>query len=525
MISFDASVRLDFKFKEHTTASLTKAAVLATKFGGTDTDTAGALALAKAQFLDPSSGVRPDSEAVSKVLVVLTDGTSNGVAATIAAAEDLKAMNVNVFTIGLGTSLNHAELQGMASDPKEGHAIELAKVKDIEGFSSTMATYSCNEPAQINPGEALRTEIKNGEMRYLTPSCKILTDHFIVDANDVQGSTSIFVSTTSQNPGPFSYDKKSETPGRKQIYMETPKISPIYVGVWSTRCGDDADAMVDADVSFNIFNDIFDGFMIDYAEVRERQSSGVEVYRPPSTPSFSGNVSMPTMVYSLENSTAILPSEDSLAREPSNATFPFAINQTNGVVTTSDVLEFEGKQEWTLRILARATGSNELSRCVRGGMVLIVTVIPDATTSGKRKGRGGRVFGYLLLVSLLCGGCCFLFLLYRKRQRKQEHPTMPVDLVLNTNSGTEADANVPSSGGGGGSDGGGSSDDVDHDVSLGDGDEAAGNYYAALQRDEESSGVRSPSTTDLEQPARPPPKPSAPPGHYVLEPANSDSNT
>lgn len=370
MISYDSNNRLDFDFKTHSTAASLKFAISSASYTGGGTKTSKAIDLARTQFSSTSSGVRPDSEGVSKVLVVLTDGSSDDPAGAIAAAEKVKALNVNIFTIGLGSSLNRNELLGMATEPQEEHFIELSQVKDIEAFSSTMATYSCNEPAKINPGESFRTDISDGEMRYVEPSCQVLTDHFIVDAYDLKGFTSLFVSTQSKNPGPFDYEKKSEVPGRKRIYMETPGNDPIYIGLWSLRCGANRDEITDSEVSFDFLNDIFNGFMIDFAEVREHQSEGLEVYRP-KAPSFSKGVSIPNIVYSLENA------DDTIG---ANSTLPFAIHPSDGTVTTSEELEFDENQKWRIRILAHADGTAELSRCIRGGMEVIVSVIPDSTS-------------------------------------------------------------------------------------------------------------------------------------------------
>lgn len=370
MISYDSNNRLDFDFKTHSTAASLKSAISSASYTGGGTKTSKAIDLARTQFSSTSSGVRPDSEGVSKVLVVLTDGSSDDEAGAIAAAEKVKALNVNIFTIGLGSSLNRNELLGMATEPQEEHFIELSQVKDIEAFSSTMAMYSCNEPAKINPGESFRTDISDGEMRYVEPSCQVLTDHFIVDAYDLKGFASLFVSTQSKNPGPFDYEKKSEVPGRKRIYMETPGNDPIYIGLWSLRCGANRDEITDSEVSFDFLNDIFNGFIIDFAEVREHQSEGLEVYRP-KAPSFSKGVSIPNIVYSLENA------DDTIG---ANSTLPFAINPSDGTVTTSEELEFDENQKWRIRILAHADGTAELSRCIRGGMEVIVSVIPDSTS-------------------------------------------------------------------------------------------------------------------------------------------------
>nr|CCJ09597.1 BSMP protein [Patella vulgata] len=52
-------------------------------------------------------------------IIVITDGMSNNMAATLAAAAQAKDMGINVFAIGVGNGPDAAELEGIASNPSQ----------------------------------------------------------------------------------------------------------------------------------------------------------------------------------------------------------------------------------------------------------------------------------------------------------------------------------------------------------------------------------------------------------------------
>ena len=130
MISYSQPTRLDFDFKQwNSTESLKKAILSATYQDGDGTYTQNAMNLASDQFESVSSGSRIGTEHVTKVCVILTDGAS-GVALPIiaAAANRLKQLDVNVFTIGLGAQFKPTELQEIASEPVDAHFFKTVQV-------------------------------------------------------------------------------------------------------------------------------------------------------------------------------------------------------------------------------------------------------------------------------------------------------------------------------------------------------------------------------------------------------------
>ena len=176
------------------------------------------------------AGPRPAADGVPRVAVVLTDGTSNNAAATAAAAKKLRDSNVNVFAIGLGPlfgsrrarqigmgigmgmggtggsssgtgSRGADEIAAIGSAPAEDHVFALKQISDIATIANKMAIETCTEPAALDTGVTVTTEVECGETSYFKPVCKVLTPKMVVDVTDLTGSTSVYVSTTNKNPG------------------------------------------------------------------------------------------------------------------------------------------------------------------------------------------------------------------------------------------------------------------------------------------------------------------------------------
>ena len=82
--------------------------------------------------------------AIPKVLLLLTDGYSNGVNPHNP-ANGLRNSNVNIFTIGVGSSVSDLELKGIASDPDEDHVFKLRSFNQLQlaGFSNRLSAAIC----------------------------------------------------------------------------------------------------------------------------------------------------------------------------------------------------------------------------------------------------------------------------------------------------------------------------------------------------------------------------------------------
>ena len=170
-ISYGTTSRTDFDFNRYTTKESVLAGIGSLTYVGGGTATDIALRSATALFTSTSSGVRPQVDGVPKICVVLTDGGSNNKPYTIRDGNLLKDKSVNIFAIGAG-SVNEAELKAIASEPIVDHYYKLDSVKDIPSLVNKMASFSCNEPAAVKPGDPVDVDIEQGDYRYGAKTAK-----------------------------------------------------------------------------------------------------------------------------------------------------------------------------------------------------------------------------------------------------------------------------------------------------------------------------------------------------------------
>ena len=86
--------------------------------------------------------MRPD-QGIPKVAVLLTDGYSNG-RPVGSPANQLRKLGVNIFSIGVGSYVNPAELNVIASDPDSTHVFRMSSFNDLAGWVDKLSAVSCD---------------------------------------------------------------------------------------------------------------------------------------------------------------------------------------------------------------------------------------------------------------------------------------------------------------------------------------------------------------------------------------------
>ena len=94
------------------------------------------------QFFFFTQGMRPD-QGIPKVVVLLTDGYSNGRAVAFP-ANQLRNLGVNIFSIGVGSNVNPAELNVIATDPDSTHVFRMSSFNDLAGWVDKLSAVSCD---------------------------------------------------------------------------------------------------------------------------------------------------------------------------------------------------------------------------------------------------------------------------------------------------------------------------------------------------------------------------------------------
>ena len=142
VITFSTGANVVFLFGEHLTNQAVHSAIGDVRYSKGWTHTARALTLATSSYADPSSGARPISAGIPRVVVLITDGQSNHYSINQPAI-DLKATGVTVYSVGIGNyDLN--ELTLISSDPDEIHVFLLQSYTDAASFVQLLSGSTCD---------------------------------------------------------------------------------------------------------------------------------------------------------------------------------------------------------------------------------------------------------------------------------------------------------------------------------------------------------------------------------------------
>ena len=143
MVSFSSGANVEFDFDDYSTLQELQRAIRGIRYSGGYTLTALALDLATELFNDSSSsGARPVSAGIPRVVVLITDGRSNIYNITQPAI-DLQAAGVTVYSIGIG-NYDIDELRFIASDPHADHVFLLESYTAAVFFTQVLRGTTCD---------------------------------------------------------------------------------------------------------------------------------------------------------------------------------------------------------------------------------------------------------------------------------------------------------------------------------------------------------------------------------------------
>ncbi|XP_013404385.1 ZP domain-containing protein-like [Lingula anatina] len=145
----------EFNLNTHSTEAAILAAVdrIRQKSGGTNT--ALALSTARTSSFTAAKGDRPN---VPNLVIVMTDGRSNNMAATAREANKLRNI-ASVFAIGVGSNAYTAELEAMATDPDSKFVFTVTDFSALSNIETELATDACAQATAAPPGKNKRTWI------------------------------------------------------------------------------------------------------------------------------------------------------------------------------------------------------------------------------------------------------------------------------------------------------------------------------------------------------------------------------
>ncbi|KAI6645822.1 protocadherin Fat 4-like [Oopsacas minuta] len=208
LIPFATYVHSYFFFSSFTDKASLQARILSIPYSRGWTNTWKGLYVAEYYVYTQTYGVRPILSGVPRVVIILTDGKSNG-RDPLPYAESLKDADVTVFSVGIGSGIDEEELRQFASDPVDDHVILIDSYPDIEDFVNRLSAYTCTEPGPTDPGNITEVEIPEDDFRYFQAMCSSYNHSnttITIEETDVNGTCSLYVSTDpdNKNPGPLT---------------------------------------------------------------------------------------------------------------------------------------------------------------------------------------------------------------------------------------------------------------------------------------------------------------------------------
>ena len=110
---------------------------------GSLTSTHLAIDLLRTDGFNSTNGGRPQSQAIPRVAVVITDGQSSSPTATATAAESAHNEGIIIFAVGVGSGVNNNELEAIASDSSYVSTLTGFDTSQFDALQTTIVNDAC----------------------------------------------------------------------------------------------------------------------------------------------------------------------------------------------------------------------------------------------------------------------------------------------------------------------------------------------------------------------------------------------
>ncbi|KAK0046568.1 collagen alpha-5(VI) chain [Biomphalaria pfeifferi] len=89
----------------------------------------------------PEHGGRPGAK---HQIILISDGRSDDENATLLEASEARRKNIEIFSVGVGHSVNTFELRAVASEPKHSHVFKVDNFEALQSIIKTLVTSACH---------------------------------------------------------------------------------------------------------------------------------------------------------------------------------------------------------------------------------------------------------------------------------------------------------------------------------------------------------------------------------------------
>jgi len=236
LIKYSSTSIREFDLNTYQTKTDVLNAVMRMTYPGGGTATHLALDMMVTQSFTTVNGARDKDKGHPHVGIVITDGQSNA-QLTREAALRAHAAEITMFSVGVGTGVNLAELDVIASTPTCLYRFLLAGFTDFDGLRESIEKRTCEAPIIMSPGSNSTTVIRPGENQ----NCKlrITAAGMTVEMTSSQGKATFYTSKTTYPSSEYYETKMEATPNRMGfIYIPQPPTSQLEGIVFCNIKGD-----------------------------------------------------------------------------------------------------------------------------------------------------------------------------------------------------------------------------------------------------------------------------------------------
>ena len=143
IISYSSSARGRIYLNTYHDKSSLLTAINSLPYSGGSTDTAAAIDLLRQSGFTSTNGGRPESQAIPRVGIVITDGYSNSFSETVTAAQNAHDDDITLFAVGIGGNVNSNELDAIASDSSYVSNLDNFDSSQFEALQTTITNEAC----------------------------------------------------------------------------------------------------------------------------------------------------------------------------------------------------------------------------------------------------------------------------------------------------------------------------------------------------------------------------------------------
>jgi hypothetical protein len=145
-----------------------------------------------------------DRTGVPKLLIILTDGQSNSVTETVAAAAEAREAGLTLYTVAIGSSVNYQELNSIVGLGNPERAFSIDSYSALVDLLYQVRSETCSIPQRPTLQRAITSCLAENEVMYF--GFELPQHGLVVEIKAPEGKAQGYFSYTQENPSEAFHD-------------------------------------------------------------------------------------------------------------------------------------------------------------------------------------------------------------------------------------------------------------------------------------------------------------------------------